>query len=157
VHFPQKITDDAELPYFLGGSAKRPAYGWRWTSAANTVEEGTSRGLGTFTPAGTSGMTQAAVFERGQWRLQLSRALVPADTTSTPVFRPGVPIPIAFFAADGSNGEDEKRGSVSAWYALYLDVPTPARVYVAPVVTMVLAAGVGALAIAQAQRREKRD
>jgi hypothetical protein len=63
---------------------------------------------------------------------------------------------MAFFAADGSSGEDEKRGSVSAWYALYLDVPTPARVYVAPVVTMVLAAGVGALAIAQAQRREKR-
>lgn len=155
VFFPQKVTSDAELPYFLGGSARRPAYGWRWTSAGSSVEEGTSRGLGSFTAAGATGMTQAAVFDKGQWRLQLSRALVPTDTTNSPVFRVGEAIPMALFAADGSNGEDDKRGSVSAWYALYLDVPTPARVYVAPVVTMVLAAGAGMLAIAQAQRRER--
>jgi hypothetical protein len=71
------------------------------------------------------------------------------------VFATGRAIPIAFFAADGSNGEDDVRGSVSAWYAIYLDVPTPRRVYVAPAAAMLLTAGLGFMAVRQAQRRER--
>ena len=58
-------------------------------------------------------------------------------------------------AADGSNAEDDTRGSVSAWYAIYLDVPTPPRVYIAPIVTMLLTAGLGTMVVMQAQRRER--
>jgi hypothetical protein len=37
------------------------------------------------------------------------------------------------------------RTAVSAWYALYLDVPTSPRVYTTPLVAMVLTAGFGVL------------
>lgn len=84
----------------------------------------------------------------------LTRVLTPADTSHTPRFTPGVAIPVAFFAADGSNGEDDVRGSVSTWYALYLDTPTPPRVFVAPVATIVLAAGLGILFVTRARRED---
>ena len=95
------------------------------------------------------------MYDQGQWRLQLTRALVPRDTSTVPAFSLGTPIPIAFFAADGSNGEDDLRGAVGAWYAIYLDVPTPPRVYIAPAATMLLTAGLGVLVVARAQRRER--
>jgi len=80
---------------------------------------------------------------------------VPADTSKAPPFVAGRAIPIAFFAADGSNGEDAVRGAVSGWYSIYLDVPTPTRVYVAPGLTMLLTAGLGLMLVRQAQRRER--
>lgn len=155
VQFPQRITDDADRPYFLGGDTRRPVYAWRWTSDSAVVAEGRGTGLGKFTPHATSSLTSAATFDQGQWRLQITRALTPTDTTGAPVFTTGRAIPIALFAADGSNGEDDVRGSVSAWYAIYLDVPTPPRVYVAPAATMLLTAGLGFLVVMQAQRRER--
>jgi hypothetical protein len=84
----------------------------------------------------------------------LTRALASSDPMRAPVFAAGYPIPIAFFAADGSNGEDASRGAVSTWYAIYLDVPTPARVFVAPLATIVLSAGLGTLLVVRAQRRK---
>jgi hypothetical protein len=93
-------------------------------------------------------------FENGEWQLQLSGPLEPADTGASPTFRPGQAIPIAFFAADGSNGEGEVRGAVSAWYSIYLEVPTPAKVYIQPVLAGLLTAGFGIFVVLRAQRRE---
>ena len=155
VQFPERITDDAEQPYFLGGDSRRPVYAWRWRSDSGAVHEVRGTGLGKFTPHESSSLTHAAVYDQGEWRLQITRSLVPADTSRAPVFTTGRAIPIGFFAADGSNGEDDVRGSVSAWYAIYLDVPTPRRVYVAPAAAMLLTAGLGFMAVRQAQRRER--
>jgi DMSO reductase family type II enzyme heme b subunit len=153
VQLPPTSTD-GERPYFLGGSTRRPAHVWRWTSEPDGVDEGVTTGLGTFMPrSGTPQVTHGARFADGEWRLQLTRALVPADTTTAPTLPVGRAIPIAFFAGDGSNGEDEVRGAVSAWYALYLDVPRSSRVYVAPLSAMVLTAGLGILVVRNARRR----
>jgi DMSO reductase family type II enzyme heme b subunit len=155
VQFPTS-SEAAEPPYFLGGSTRRPAHMWRWSSTPDAVAQGAATGLGRFTADATvSPLTHAARFVDGEWQLQMTRALVPADTTRAPVLVAGRAIPIAFFAADGSNGEDAVRGAVSAWYSIYLDVPTPARVYVAPGLTMLLTAGLGFMLIRQAQRRER--
>ncbi len=155
VQFPLRREEGMERPYFLGGDTRRPTYQWQWTSAPETVAEGRATGLGAFTPA-AAGVTHTAGFADGQWRVQFTRALVPADTTAAPAFPVGEAIPIAFLAADGSNGEDAARAAVSAWYAIYLDVPTPAGVYAIPVVAALLTAGLGGLAIARAQRRTTR-
>lgn len=155
VQFPTTSRDE-ELPYFLGGSARRPAHMWRWSSTPDAVAQGTATGLGKFTPqGGAAEVTHAARYAQGEWQLQMTRALAPADSTRAPAFVAGRAIPIAFFAADGSNGEDAVRGAVSAWYAIYLDVATPTRVYVAPGLTMLLTAGLGFMLIRQAQRRER--
>ena len=50
---------------------------------------------------------------------------------------------------------DEIRGAVSTWYAVYLDVPTPTRVFVAPIAMIALSAGLGMLLVTRAQRRER--
>ena len=158
VHFPRAFTDDAERPYFLGGSTKRPAYTWRWASDAPAAEEGLSAGLGKFTPlGGAAAVTAAARHNAGQWSLQLVRALASPDTARAPAFGMGRAIPLSFAIADGSSGEGEVRGSVSAWYAINLDVPTPRRVYVAPALTGLLTAGFGVLLVSQAQRRKRLD
>jgi mono/diheme cytochrome c family protein len=154
VQFPLRRTDETESPYFLGGSTRQPVYVWRWSSAPEQADEGTGTGLGKVTPLARQGaLTQAAAYKDGEWAVQFTRALVSTDSTVAPSFTVARAIPIAFQAADGSNGEDGVRGSVSAWYAIYLDVPTPPRVYVAPAATMLLTAGLGFLAVLQAQRR----
>ncbi len=152
IQFPARLSDDLELPYFLGGSARRPVYLWRWSSQGDRLEEGRGTGLGQFTRAQGEAVG-AARYDRGEWALQVTRPLEPRDTAAAPAFPAGRTIPVAFYAADGSNGEDERRGAVSAWYALYLDVPTPPRVYVAPVLAAVITAGLGIAAVRQAQRR----
>ncbi|MFN2399953.1 MAG: c-type cytochrome [Gemmatimonadaceae bacterium] len=161
VQFPMQLHADAEPPFFLGGSTRRPAYMWRWTGggeAPDAVEEGRSTGLGQFTSnPGARGISHAARYSNGEWQLQITRALMPADTAAAPAFASGQAIPVAFFASDGSNGESEVRGSASAWYSIYLDVPTPSTVYIIPVVAVLLTAGVGLMLVMQAQRREGAD
>jgi mono/diheme cytochrome c family protein len=157
VQFPLRREAGAERPYFLGGDTRRPAYQWRWTSTPDAVGEGRATGLDAFAPAAAAGVRHAAAFADGEWRVQFTRALVPEDTAAAPAFPVGEAIPIAFLAADGSNGEDAARAAVSAWYAVYLDTPTPTGVYVIPVVTALVTAGLGGLAVARAQRRGARS
>ena len=145
----------AEWPYFLGGSTRKPVYIWRWTSDPMRVEEGTETGLGKVTPLAATRVTQTSRFADGQWQVLLARPLASTDTVQAPRFGTGRAIPVAFYAADGSNGEDDVRGAVSAWYAVYLDVPTPTRVFVAPLAMIALTAGLGLLLVSRAQRRER--
>jgi hypothetical protein len=126
-------------------------------STPDSSEEGTGNGLGRFTSFGdASELTHASSYRDGEWRVQFGRALVPVDTAASPTFVAGRAIPMAFFAADGSNGETATRGSVSAWYAIYLDVPTPPGVYVAPVVAVVLTAGLGLVVLWRAQQQNRK-
>jgi mono/diheme cytochrome c family protein len=156
VQFPLRREEGMERPYFLGGDTRRPAYQWQWTSTPDAVAEGRATGLTAFATAGAAGVTHAATHGDGEWRVQFTRALVPADTSAAPAFPVGEAIPVAFLAADGSNGEDGVRAAVSAWYAIYLDVPTRAGVYVIPVVVAIVTAGLGGLVVVQAQRRNTR-
>lgn len=156
VQFPPRVDEESERPFFLGGNARRPVHLWRWSSDPDRVQEGAESGLGQFAPqSGPPQVTHAARFDQGEWQVQFTRALAPADSGAAPVFTPGVAIPIAFYAADGSNGEDPVKGAVSAWYAIYLDVPTPGRVYVQPIVAVLLTAGLGLFVVYRAQRRER--
>jgi DMSO reductase family type II enzyme heme b subunit len=156
VQFPVSYGEGGEKPFFLQGSTRRPVYLWRWTSSPDRVEVGNATGLGKFAPHGVAtDVTHQARFDAGEWRVQITRPLASADTSRAPRFTAGAPIPIGFFVADGSNGEDDVRGAVSGWYALYLDVPTPASVYVAPAVTTLLTAGLGIIVVARARRRAR--
>jgi hypothetical protein len=130
VQFPMRLSEGMERPYFLGGSSRRPVYMWRWASTPDRADEGSATGLGTFAPfAAGSGLTHGARFERGAWEVQFTRVLAPPDST---------------------------RGAVSAWYQIYLDVPTPTTAYVAPIVAMLLTAGLGVVVVVRAQQRGQR-
>src|SRR5690606_24257651 len=77
-----------------------------------------------------------------------------ADATADRLrFATRQPIPVALFAWDGDNGESGTRGSISTWYFVYLDEPTPKTVYATPVVAILLTAGLGIFVVGRAQRR----
>jgi DMSO reductase family type II enzyme heme b subunit len=154
VQWARDPNDESRRPYFLGGDSKSPVYVWRWTSEPR-VEEGTETGLGKFTalPNGGATVSQTARYVDGQWQVVFTRGLASTDSTR-PRFTSGHAIPVAFYAADGSSGEDDVRGAVSTWYAVYLDVPTPTRVFVAPIAMIALSAGLGMLLVTRAQRRD---
>ena len=151
VQWAQNPSDESRRPYFLGGDSKSPVYVWRWSSEPK-VEEGAEAGLGKFTALPNGRVTQSARFTDGQWQVVFTRPLASPDTTTVPHFSTGHAIPVAFYAADGSSGEDEVRGAVSTWYAVYLDVPTPKRVFVAPIAMIALSAGLGMLLVTRAQK-----
>jgi DMSO reductase family type II enzyme heme b subunit len=155
VQFPVSIPSGMERPYFLMGSASARVYQWRWSSAARTAPvAGLARGIDRFDPlAGGSGPAAQAVYDHGQWRIVFTRALASTDTASQLPFRTGRAIPVAFFASDGSNGEHGSRMAISTWYFLALDEPVPARVFISPVLAMVLTLGLGMLVVWRAQQK----
>ena len=155
VQFPRRMPTGMDRPYFLMGSAREPVYLWTWSSQPDRVVERTARGLGQSAPvAADGGLTGAAAWEAGQWRVVMRRPLVPADTTDAITLPTGQPVPIALFAWDGDNGESGTRAAISTWYFVHLEEPTPATVYATPIVAMLLTAGLGVFAVGRAQRRE---
>ncbi len=153
VQFPLTPPEGTVLPYFLAGDARNPVYQIRWRSNPDMAEEGTATGLGTFASGTGSDLTHGAAFANGRWQVQFTRSLTASDPGVAASFTPGESMPMAFYVADGTNAEDDVRGAVSAWYAVYLDVPLPPRVFIAPVVATLLTAGLGLVVVIQAQRR----
>src|SRR5207244_11221983 len=93
-------------PYFLMGGSIAPVYQWRWSSAARTAPvAGLARGIDRFDPlAGRSGPAAQALYDHGQWRVVLTRALASTDTASQLPFRTGRAPPAAFFSSGGAHG-----------------------------------------------------
>ena len=114
---------------------------------------GLARGLERFDtlPGGPAAQTS---YEHGEWRVMFTRSLATPDTANELQFAAGRAIPMAFFAWDGSSGEHGNRLAVSTWYFLALDQPTPPRVFVTPVVVMLLTLGLGIVVVRRVQRRQ---
>ena len=154
VQFPVSIPSGMERPYFLMGSSSAPVYQWRWVSTARTAATaGLARGVERFDAIAGATVPAQAVYDHGQWRVVFTRALASPDTATQLPFRTGRAIPVAFFAWDGSNGEHGTRMAVSTWYFLALDEPVPARVFISPVLAMVLTLGLGLVVVWRAQQK----
>jgi DMSO reductase family type II enzyme heme b subunit len=162
IQFPLAIPEGAnamERPYFLMGSATQPVYQWRWTNGAlkdsltvagGGAIAGLARGVERFDAVAVPLQAQA-VYDQGEWRVVFTRSLATADTSNQLQFRTGRAIPVAFFAWDGSNGESGPKMAVSTWYFLSLDTPTPPRVFVSPVLAMMVTLVLGWVVVRRAQ------
>lgn len=157
VQFPVSAPDGPQRPYFLMGSAADPVYLWRWRSDPDEAVEAQARGLGRIEPRPPARQTlrHRAVYDRGQWRLQFTRALATADSADEIQFEPGRAVPIAFFAWDGDNGEEGTRGAISSWAFIALEPETPPAVYFVPALAALFTAGLGLLSIWRAQKRAR--
>ena len=155
VQFPMQMPEGMERPFFLGGDNRRPVYLWQWRSDRAEALEGEARGLGTeaFQSEGQD-LTVDVSHAEGQWQIMFTRSLVTEDDGDLD-FVIGEAIPMALFAWDGDNGESGTRGAVSSWYFLFLEGATPATVYVAPALAMMLTAVLGFLVVGRAQKRER--
>jgi mono/diheme cytochrome c family protein len=155
VQFPQAPSEGMERPFFLQGDSRRPAYLWAWQSGAGGAVEAVARGLGSSQAqeAGLQQVTASAVHRDGEWRVLFRRALLTEDEEDLQ-FSVGTAIPVAFQAWDADNGEQGMQGSVSTWYFLALEQPTPVTVFVAPALALALTFGLGLLVISRARREQ---
>jgi len=127
-------------------------------SAPRRAVAGLSRGIDRFDPVKGGegkGPEAQAVYDHGEWRLQLTRTLATADSADELQFAIGRAIPVAFFAWDGTNAERDTRMAVSTWYFLALDQPTPPGTFISPVIAMAVTLGLGMLVVVRAQRRTR--
>ncbi len=154
VQFPQTIPQEMDRPYFLMGDAQDPVYQWRWNSETDRADRATARGLDDVQSMGSEGLIWDSQWEDGRWQLLLRRPLAAVDAESELEFEIGQPVPIAFFAWDGDNSEEGRRGAVSSWYFVHLEEETPPSTYVAPLFAFLLTGGLGVLVVRRAQRRE---
>jgi mono/diheme cytochrome c family protein len=152
VQFPASQVSGRDLPYFLMGDARTPVHLWHWQSD-DVITERIARGLDrTETLAGSAAVQGRATFQDGQWQLLLRRALAAPETGDRPAFHAGEPIPIAFYAWDGSNGETGKRAAIGSWYFLFLEQPATARVWIVPLAAILITALLGLAVVRAAQR-----
>lgn len=121
-----------DRPYFLMGDGSNPVYLLTWRAGAG-VGEAIGAGAGKLTPqAGEAVQAKGqAVYDAGQYRAVIRRPLKTADAQDF-VFRPGEFFPIAFWAWDGSEGDEGPKAAISTWYYARLEPPASNRQFVVP-------------------------
>lgn len=149
VQFPTEVPSGMERPYFLMGDASSPVYLWTWSSDAGAAEA-RARGLDQIEALTGGGLEGTAEFDAGQWRLAFRRSIAAADESRLG-FEEGIAIPMAFYAWDGSSGEEGKRGAVSTWYYVFLEQPPSNMVFVTPVLAVLLTGGLGLVVVRRAR------
>jgi DMSO reductase family type II enzyme heme b subunit len=154
MQFATRIPTGMDRPYFLMGSANEPVYLWLWESAPRSAVEASARGPERVEPlaASSDSLASWAVWDRGEWRVQLTRSLATADSTDRLQFAAGREIPMALYAWDGSSGEAGTRMAVGSWVSIYLAEPGKAGTVVWPVLAMLSTGGLGLMVVARAQR-----
>lgn len=157
IQFPTHLVEGMKRPYFLMGSAEQPVYLWRWESTPGAATEALGKGAGQIEPLpeAPDSVIATSAYDHGEWRVQFVRALTTADSTNRLQFVPGRPIPMAFFAWDGSNGEDGTRMAIGSWVGIYLGEPARAGTVGWPILAVVSTAGLGLLVVRRAQRNAK--
>jgi DMSO reductase family type II enzyme heme b subunit len=141
-----------DRPYFLMGDGSRPVYLLTWRAGAE-VGEATAAGVGKMTPqAGEAVQAKGQVaYDAGQYRAVIRRPLRTADAPDF-VFRSGEFFPVAFWAWDGSDGDEGAKAAVSTWYYARLEPPPSTRQFVMPPI-LALVAGAAELGLARWARR----
>jgi len=158
---PIKPPTGTRKPHFYRGASSDQVHLWVWNADLAEVGEratieGNARGWRqpiTDQPETAQQITGGAVWDQGRWRVVMRRPLRTEDKNDVQ-FEPGVFIPMALNAWDGSNGEHGLIMSLSSWYYVFLEGPTPLRIYVNAALAFLIAGALG-LWLARRERRGK--
>ena len=150
LQFPVKPPAGTKKPHFLRGNASTPVHLWRWMADLDAqgqpaVEEAIARGWRQLAKAQAPDQQQVAaqaLWRQGRWSVVMKRPLETPDRNDVQ-FTKGAFIPMAVNAWDGSNGEHGLIMSLSTWYFVFLEAPTPMGVYLYTVLAVVIAAALG--------------
>jgi len=137
LQFPVKLVEGTRKPHFLRGTASQPVHLWTWQADLDdqdvpAVSEAIARGWKQpprIQPAEQQQITSKAVWEQGRWRVLMKRPRLTEDNNDVQ-FPLGKFIPMAVNAWDGSNGEHGLIMSLSSWYYVTLEAPTPASPFI---------------------------
>ncbi|MBI2460172.1 MAG: c-type cytochrome [Candidatus Rokubacteria bacterium] len=152
IQLPVKL-EPTERPYFLMGDGARPVYLLTWRSDGG-VGEANVTGLGKLTPQrGEAVQARGQVaYADGRYRLVIKRPLETGDANDF-AFPAREFFPVAFFAWDGSSGEQGSKGSISSWYYIRVEAPPSRRQFVIPPLVVLLAVVAEVLAVRWARRQ----
>ena len=150
LQFPVKLREGTRKPHFFRGTASDPVNLWIWkadleAAGKRTVDEALARGWRQPAKLQSEEQQQVsakALWEDGRWHVVFKRPLVTEDRNDVQ-FREGKFIPIALNAWDGSNGEHGMIMSLSSWYYVYIEAPTPWTVYLYTILAVLLSAALG--------------
>ena len=159
VQFPVKVPQGptAPKPYFLWGG-RLPVYLWHWkASTPEQVTELTAKGINNAETQEAQGELQVqSTYADGQYKLWVKRALKTEDKKDLQL-EPGVFVPIAFSAWDGSNGDVDTKRTMTNWYAFTLEPVPSSRRFVYPPIIAILSVGLLFGLRAFVQRRNTED
>jgi len=154
LQFPPMLGAGPERPYFLMGDESEAVYLLRWEQGKGAMEA-SANGPAKVKALPGSEVAGKAVYDNGQYRLVIKRALAPKDENRTR-FQPAVFTPIAFQAWDGGAGEGGPKVSLTSWYYLRLEEPQSNRRFVIPPVVAILTFAAMVLVVRVAVRAEAR-
>jgi len=138
IQFPVK---SGEKPYFFMGDKKNPVYIWSFNARDNMGVEFNANGPGNLMQQESKDIMAEGFYRNGLYRVLFRRPLITKDDHDTR-FETGRFIPFSVSIFDGRNREEGNRATISAWYYMILEPPTPVKVYVLPpLVTIVFLAG----------------
>jgi hypothetical protein len=100
-------------------------------------------------------VTGQSVYDAGQYRAVVRRPLKTPDQADF-AFPVQDFFPIAFWAWDGSEGEEGSKAAVTSWYYVRLETPSTRRQFVVPPVAALLTAGLELGVLWWARRRDRR-
>jgi DMSO reductase family type II enzyme heme b subunit len=150
LQFPVRPTQGVAKPHFYRGSSSDQVHLWVWKADLDAagergVEEGNARGWKQPIKAQAEEkqqITGGAIWDQGRWSIVMKRPLRTDDKNDVQ-FEKGVFIPMSANAWDGSNGEHGLIMSLSTWYFVFLEAPTPASVHIYAILAFLIVGGLG--------------
>lgn len=142
-------------PAFVTSWQAGNSLGDRDLQGRTPVEKLEAEGFGTLTSLATDRQDGHgnASWTNGAWSL----ALIVPRAQERFSFQPGMTVPIAFAAWDGSNRERGGEKAVSTWYFMSLEKPIGALAYSSPVLVFLGAAALQAWGLRWLRRRERHN
>ena len=180
IQFPSGEPKSNEKPYFVMGDSKSGVNLWRWTNGEDLAEQAAPEGedpkwaryhvehsgsaqLESLLGKGANSMTSLApetaltgtvTYRNGTYTLLVTRPLISSDPTEVQMVE-GSFIPIAFWAWDGSHGEQGLNGALSAWYYLVLEQPIASNAWLKVAAAVGITLLLQWLAVVFARRRTR--
>jgi DMSO reductase family type II enzyme heme b subunit len=161
LQFAVKAPKGTKKPHFYRGSSSDQVHLWVWKADADAAgkrgtEEGNARGWKQPIKAQAEDGQQIAgkaKWDQGRWTIVMKRPLKTEDKNDVQ-FTKGVFIPMSVNAWDGSNGEHGLIMSLSSWYYVILEAPTPISVYIYAILAFLIIGGLGIWLMRKAENEE---
>ncbi len=150
LQFPVKVTEGTKKPHFMRGDPSNAVNLWVWkadedANGGRSVEEANARGWKQPAKAQAEEQQQVSAkadWDQGRWRVVIKRPRMTEDKNDVQ-FVEGKFIPVSLNAWDGSNGEHGLIMSLSSWYYVFIETPTPVKVYVYSVLAVLVTGALG--------------